>query len=92
MLKTVTFAAMHFTIAFVVVYLMTGSVALGGAVAVIEPLCNTAGYYFHERVWERIRGRGTIAAFPLMTYSGCVLELAPGRSQIGRKQPEERVA
>src|SRR5690554_8020144 len=37
MLKTITFAIMHFTIAFGVVYAMTGSVLLGGAVALIEP-------------------------------------------------------
>lgn len=53
MLKTITYAAMHFSIAFVVVYLMTGSVALGGAVALVEPLCNTVGYYVHEQAWER---------------------------------------
>jgi uncharacterized membrane protein len=51
---------MHISIAFTVVYLMTGSVMVGGAVALIEPLCNSVGYFFHERVWERIRaGRAT---------------------------------
>ncbi|MBB6095897.1 putative membrane protein [Povalibacter uvarum] len=55
MLKTVTFTTMHISIAFTVVYLMTGSVMVGGAVALIEPLCNSVGYFFHERVWERIR-------------------------------------
>jgi uncharacterized membrane protein len=48
---------MHIGIAFTVVYLMTGSVMVGGAVALIEPLCNSVGYFFHERVWERIRHR-----------------------------------
>jgi uncharacterized membrane protein len=60
MLKTITFTTMHISIAFTVVYLMTGSVMVGGAVALIEPLCNSVGYFFHERVWERIRaGRAT---------------------------------
>lgn len=55
MLKTITFTTMHISIAFTVVYLMTGSVMVGGAVALVEPLCNSVGYFFHERVWERIR-------------------------------------
>ena len=35
MIKTITFACMHFSIAFGVVYLMTGSVLVGGAVALV---------------------------------------------------------
>ncbi|MDZ7810257.1 MAG: DUF2061 domain-containing protein [Arhodomonas sp.] len=57
MLKTITFAIMHFSIAVGVVYLLTGSLALGGLVGVIEPLCNTVAYFFHEKAWERIRAR-----------------------------------
>ena len=53
MTKTLTFAAMHITIAFAIVYLMTGDVMVGGAVALVEPLCNSVGYFFHERLWER---------------------------------------
>lgn len=51
--KTVTFAIMHMSVAFAVVYLMTGSLALGGAVAMIEPAINTIAYFFHEKIWER---------------------------------------
>jgi uncharacterized membrane protein len=51
--KTITFAIMHMSVAFAVVYLMTGSLALGGAVAMIEPAVNTVAYFFHEKVWER---------------------------------------
>lgn len=57
MIKTLTFAVVHMSVAFTVVSLATGSMALGGAVALIEPLCNTVAYFFHERVWERIRLR-----------------------------------
>jgi uncharacterized membrane protein len=56
MLKTITFTTMHISIAFTVVYLMTGSVMVGGAVALVEPLCNSVGYFFHERIWERLKG------------------------------------
>jgi uncharacterized membrane protein len=53
MLKTLTFACMHFTVAFTVVYLMTGSWVTGGLIALVEPCCNTVGFYFHEKLWDR---------------------------------------
>jgi uncharacterized membrane protein len=55
MLKTITFALMHISIAFTIVYLMTGDLMVGGAVALVEPLCNSVAYFFHERLWERKR-------------------------------------
>ncbi len=64
MVKTTTFAIMHFTVAFAVVYLMTGSLVIGGAVALVEPAINTVAFHFHEKVWKRIeqkRQAGPIA-------------------------------
>jgi uncharacterized membrane protein len=58
--KTLTFAIVHMTVAFSVVYVMTGSMVLGGAVALIEPLCNTVAYFFHERAWERVLRRQSV--------------------------------
>jgi uncharacterized membrane protein len=55
MAKTISFAAVHFTVAFSVGYLMTGSVVIGGAIALVEPAVNTVAYYFHEQVWNRIQ-------------------------------------
>ena len=57
MLKTFTFAMVHISVAFTVVYLLTGSALAGGLVALIEPACNTVAYYFHEKVWEAFRQR-----------------------------------
>ena len=54
MTKTISFAIMHFTIAFAVAYALTGSVIVGGAVALIEPAVNTVAYHFHERLWRRL--------------------------------------
>jgi uncharacterized membrane protein len=51
MTKTLTFAAVHMSVAFTVGYAMTGSLAVGGALAVVEPLVNTIAYYFHEKAW-----------------------------------------
>lgn len=54
MKKTLSFAAVHFTVAFSVGYAMTGSVAVGGAIALVEPACNTVAYFFHEKFWQRM--------------------------------------
>jgi uncharacterized membrane protein len=54
MTKTLSFALMHFSIAFTVAYALTGDVVVGGAVALVEPAVNTIGYYFHERFWNRL--------------------------------------
>jgi len=55
MAKTVSFAAVHMGVAFGVGYVMTGSAAVGGALALVEPMVNTVAYFFHEKVWERRR-------------------------------------
>ncbi len=52
MKKTVSFAAVHMGVAFSVGYAMTGDVMVGGAMALVEPLCNTVAFYFHEKVWQ----------------------------------------
>ncbi len=57
LLKTLTFAILHFTTAFLIVYALTGSVVIGGTVALIEPLCNTLVFFLHERAWERFGQR-----------------------------------
>lgn len=57
MTKTFTFGVVHFTVAFGVGYALTGSVLVGGAIAVIEPAINTLAYFFHEKVWERLSSR-----------------------------------
>lgn len=53
MLKTLTFAILHFGVAFGVAYALTGSVGIAGGVALIEPIVNTVVFYFHEKVWQR---------------------------------------
>ncbi|MDY0022404.1 DUF2061 domain-containing protein [Arenimonas caeni] len=63
MAKTLSFAAVHFTVAFGVGYALTGSVVVGGALALVEPACNTVAYHFHEKVWKRIEARREKPAF-----------------------------
>ena len=57
LVKTLTFAVLHFATAFIVVYALTGSAVIGGAVALIEPLCNTVVFYLHERACSDSAGR-----------------------------------
>ena len=51
--KTLTFAALHFIVGFTVSYAFTGSIAIAGGIALVEPLANTVVFYFHERAWRR---------------------------------------
>jgi uncharacterized membrane protein len=57
--KTATFAIVHFAVAFGIAYLLTGSVAIAGALALLEPLANTVAYLVHERAWARFMARPT---------------------------------
>lgn len=57
MAKTFTFAVLHFSVAFTVTYLLTGSIVIGGAIALIEPAINTVVFYFHEKIWKRLENK-----------------------------------
>jgi len=59
MAKTISFAAVHFCVAFSVGYVMTGSILIGGAMALVEPAINTVAFYIHEKVWSRLHTRLT---------------------------------
>ena len=60
MKKTMSFAAIHFCVAFGLGYLFTGSLLVGGAMALVEPACNTLAFHVHEKAWQRReRGRPT---------------------------------
>lgn len=52
--KTISFAVVHFTVAFSVGYLVSGSLLIGSAIALLEPAVNTVAYHFHEKVWNRL--------------------------------------
>ena len=70
MLKTMSFAAVHFTVAFTVGYLLTGSVLVGGTMALVEPAVNTVAYYLHEKVWARAAVRQRSMPWrPINAYS-----------------------
>ncbi len=52
--KTVTYLIIHLSIGFGVAYLFTGSVAVAGGIALVEPLVNAFAFFFHEKIWKRV--------------------------------------
>lgn len=51
--KTLSFACLHFVVGFSVTYAFTGSIAIAGGVALVEPIVNSVVFYFHELGWQR---------------------------------------
>jgi len=45
---------LHAGVAFTVMYVTTGSWAIGGVAAVLEPVCNVLLLPLHDRVWEHV--------------------------------------
>ena len=62
MKKTVSFAAVHFSVAFSLTYVMTGDILIGGAIAILEPALNTVAFYFHEKLWVKGQNSEALAA------------------------------
>lgn len=53
LLKTGSFALLHFSVGFGVAYLISGSLPVALGVALIEPTVNTVVFFFHERIWKK---------------------------------------
>lgn len=53
MAKSAAFGVMHLGIAFSVSYALSGSVAVAGAITLVEPVCNTVAHFFFDRWWDR---------------------------------------
>lgn len=60
--KTISFAVIHFSVAFLVTYVITGDAFIGGMMATIEPAINSVAYFFHEKVWLKRNANDTAAA------------------------------
>ena len=72
MKKAASFAVVHFTVAFSMAYAISGSLLVGGAIAMLEPAVNTVAFYFHEKIWvarQLAREQAALAASqPLPPY------------------------
>ena len=55
--KTTSQIGMHMGVAFGLMYVFTGSLALGGVAAVVEPIVNVTLLPLHDKLWERIRAK-----------------------------------
>jgi uncharacterized membrane protein len=69
--KTATFAAIHFAVAFSIAYLLTGSIGIASAIALLEPLANTVAYLLHERAWNRFMPSQPTPAVAAANHPAC---------------------
>jgi uncharacterized membrane protein len=49
---------LHAGVAFSVMYVATGSAAMGGIAALLEPVCNVLILPIHDRLWDSLEGSG----------------------------------
>ena len=68
--KTAAFGVVHLVVAFGVGYGLTGSLAVAGAITVVEPVCNMVAHYFFERWWSGRAARSAPAAARSVTLPG----------------------
>lgn len=52
-LKTSTYAVMHFVVAVAVAYGLTQNWQIALGIGFIEPIVQTVAYTIHERMWDR---------------------------------------
>jgi uncharacterized membrane protein len=57
LIKTGTYLTIHLTVGFTVAYVMTGSLALAGGIALVEPVINAVAFFFHEQAWKKVQAR-----------------------------------
>lgn len=55
MMKFSSQLSVHLVVAVAVTYAVTGSLALGGLIAVVEPICNVIVGHMHEKAWARLK-------------------------------------
>ena len=53
LMKTGTYAAMHFIVAIAVAYALTRNWHVALAVGVVEPMVQTLAFAIHERCWSK---------------------------------------
>ena len=73
MKKTISFAILHFCVAFTVAYLLTGELLTASLIALIEPAVNTVAFYFHDLGWHKLKPDHSLQAktssFALVHFS-----------------------
>ncbi|MEN9531720.1 MAG: hypothetical protein RIQ83_944 [Pseudomonadota bacterium] len=73
MKKTISFAALHFIVAFTLAYLLTGELLTASLIALIEPAVNTVAFYFHDLGWHKFKPEHSLqvktSSFALVHFS-----------------------
>ena len=59
LLKTLSYASMHMTIAITLAYVISKSWAVALTIGLLEPLVQTVAFFFHERAWHKVERTGT---------------------------------
>lgn len=54
-IKTITWRITGSSATFLIAYLISGNLAVGGTIAVIQLVTNTFLYFIHERIWNKIK-------------------------------------
>ncbi len=55
--KTATYGVLHIAVAFLVGWTVSGDIHIGLGVAMLEPLAQIGGFYFHEKIWQKYQAR-----------------------------------
>jgi uncharacterized membrane protein len=56
-LKTLTYGAMHFTVAVTVAFALTQDWRIALAIGVVEPLVQSVFFTIHDRIWVRVEAK-----------------------------------
>lgn len=59
--KTITYSIMHFIVAFLVAYSVSGDIRIAMAISLIEPAVQTVAYFFHEKAWKKAEEKHKVA-------------------------------
>ena len=54
-LKTITWRIRASLDTFIIAWVITGDLKIGGSIAGIEAITKMFFYYFHERIWNKIK-------------------------------------
>ena len=61
--KTISWRVTGTIDTFIVSYIITGKIGLAASISIVEVFTKLALYYFHERIWNRMRfGKEKVAA------------------------------
>ncbi|KQP21552.1 DUF2061 domain-containing protein [Pseudorhodoferax sp. Leaf267] len=53
--KTASYYLVHITVAALVAYAVTGNLLMSLTLSLLEPTVQAFAFFFHEKVWERVR-------------------------------------